>query len=900
MSTIHLICSSCFFEERRGFTFTGTIPLAPDTRCHCGGTVHRIVHLSPGELSNEVEIAYDGDEIVAREREWERLRSQLLSALQLNGYHPRRRRDGVLELVIRHSLKMFFQPVVDQLSHLQGCLVACFLFDASKEDAPNARKILAQINETIGERGLLLGTRRDVFPLDESKPTVIYRRFVPTDELTVKKISELSAWVERIAVFVNEALSTFGFSPASVRFIRNLQMSPKSKESSISRPTELSGSIEIEELLEHADATRHAETSFESLRLHLLEFLRALDIDAQAAIGNDPNQLDFHYHGIGLKVFYRHDHRDSYLQVVAQVAHKLKLDENLDSILMTLSRSLTMGHIQLHEQQEGVYNLTLEDTILGNDLNADELAKVLTNVALQAETFADSIAANHRVDHLLEGVPLDGLVNFVNMRALQQSHSPDLPRLSRRVSNYLAQLDLYPRVSGNGDLRLSHRELPVFIKLGEMVPDSYLTIGVTIVSKMGVPRHSAWERIAVRPPGIHLGGFKLHSDGSLTYEDTILGNSLDLNELAKTLQEVLLAAEVSRETLRTKFEADELGFAKTISRDEAISGLASVYRHSYDRHDRARIVRALAMFAHPIARESLFGALRDPSPFVGDLAACGLVAGINEGGEELHHSLSELALDTTLSDRVRKRALRILSETQFSQLPPQLGKIALNPRESLDLRQFALRSINARPEFNLSEKELMTCLEHPSETLQLAALTAANKAKEHSSKELTEVLTKLLPQLVDEVNVTGELLSFAATLGLQPHIVEAGERGWELSIELARGVVNAAASMNPPDNELLQRILAHPQGEHRRAVYEAIGEHRICALAPAISGALSQETDENLKAIAIKTLVKLGVLSRSIADTLQRVGRHAHVRSLAHDALQHLRSQQMRRFAKND
>ncbi|OIP41820.1 MAG: hypothetical protein AUK47_05555 [Deltaproteobacteria bacterium CG2_30_63_29] len=908
MSTIHHSCSVCFGSERRGFTFTGAIPMGEAPRCvRCGAQMNRILRLAPEELSDAAEVAYDGAELVVREPLWDQLRHRVLSAIAPMQLGQTGRTDGLIEVPVRDTLSLLLQPVVDHISGQEGCLIAARLFDADEEDPANVRDLLKQMNESLGEQTLMLGTLRDLFPLAEPRSTVFYRRFVDVEQLNPKAMAEFVNRAHRVSLFVNEALSTFGFSPASLRFLANLRMGEHApKLDAVSgadwTPAESLGNRSLDDLLTSTDEARARRIDRDEAREHILEFLRALDIDlSQVSDDAKPDQLAFHYRDVNLKLDFLDDERDSYLRVSAHIAASLQVDEQFERMLTTLSRGLLMGDVVLRPDalssdqpsKDRRYDVILQDTILGDDLNVDELAKVLSNIAHHAGTFRESLSTSGGQEPG-RGAALDGLISFISMRAMLQSRSPNLPKLTQRVCEHLAQLGVYPRLTNDGDLGLVYNNLRVSIHLGEVVPDSFLTVRAHILPGIGVERHEALRFIADLEVFPIIGGFRVLDDGSVTFEDTVLGNSLDLNELAKTLHEVVMVATTHRRVLH-----ESLGSTTPLDHDPkgySTEGLASLYRRSYDSLERQRAIRALAMFPDPHSVECLFEALRDPDIKVAEIATAGLEAEFADGHVGLIEDVAQMASDTHLSDLARRRAIRVLSRGhgQSVKVAACLKNIALSDGETLELRAFTFEALGALGSPDVV-KVLVEGVKHSSHLVSHAALEAMVSLGLSEPAPLFLAAEEALNRLRghdDKDRAT--IFKTIARLGMQETVLDLIDNDWERSAEVASGLAEACATSKPPKFDLLREMLKQERGEIRRVAYEAIDEHGLDPMADDLAEALIEERDEALKPTLIHALGKLGQFSRKVADSLQSISRDSRLRIVAMDTLHQLRVAQMR------
>ncbi|MDX9721333.1 MAG: HEAT repeat domain-containing protein [Myxococcota bacterium] len=955
MSTIHQFCSSCQTDEKRGFVYTGTIPIVDDLRCEsCGGPLNRILKLSPDELSAEAEIAYEGNEIVVRESRWELLAQHILEMLRQHFPGRAVRRNSFVELPIREKLSLIIQPVIDHISHQEGCLLASPLHDAHEEEPSLVRLLLGEMNASLGEESLRLGTLRDLFPLSPARRTVFYRRFVDTDALAADALAERIAWVSKLIVFVSEAISTFGFSTAAVRFLQNLDIAIQAPPlNNTAQPWQdgLSpgfGAISLDELLRRTDLARQP-TNAADVREQVESFLRALDIDAVAAGSQlEEDKLHFHFRGQTVELAFSNDDRDSYLSVCAQVSPSLLLDDELERLLTACRRSSQMGELCLRplfipaqrirpkHQIRGIscssskttsaeqdhYELLLRDTILGNDLNADELGKILASVTLHALALRDALGLSPSDSKL--GASLDGLVSFLSLRAVQQSRSATLSKLMRRVCEFLQQLEIHPRLTPKGDLRLRHDDLDVTLHLGEQAPDSFLTIRAHLVELGSRSRREVLELISSIEEMPALGAFRLLDSGTLVFEDTILGNSLDLNELAKTLCVVVQVAQSYRPALLTRlgWNAEKSG-AIAIGGHQASEGIAALYRRTFDESGRRQAVQAVAMFDDAVARECLLEAMRDPSETVAELATCGLMA-CTQFPHDTILQLATMALDVQLSDRVRQRALRVLgaaaqvcpdtnanssrAQGTLTRMPEEapsddgtragpcieaLQRVALSESETPELRANAFRALG-RSGSTTAVPYLVEGVRHHLHIVSHAALDAMVALSLSDPAPLHVAIQEALNRLRNRnEHDRATILKSIVQVGMPELVLEYAQELWEQSTETADVVAQASAAAQPPRIDVLRRMLAHRRGEIRRVAYLAIGASRISFMADDLADALLLEQDESLKPEAVHALAQIGVLSRRVGDALGVLSQDARLRELALSALHRLRLTQV-------
>src|SRR5690606_18093542 len=140
-------------------------------------------------------------------------------------------------------------------------------------------------------------------------------RFVPKRELHPDSIANLVQWASKVALFVNEALSSFGFSPASLKFLQNLDMkddapppSTPTNDDWARQHTAGFGVLELVELLTRTDDVRARSVEPDEARSHIVEFLKALDLDPAAmSVEGRPNELHFHYRGVNMELSFLND-----------------------------------------------------------------------------------------------------------------------------------------------------------------------------------------------------------------------------------------------------------------------------------------------------------------------------------------------------------------------------------------------------------------------------------------------------------------------------------------------------------------------------------------------------------------------------------------------------------------
>lgn len=904
MSTIHNICHTCFISVRRGFTFTGVIPVGPLMRtAECPHALGRVVRLSQTELSEDVEIVFDGSSLVVREPLWVMLRLHLLDALQgLEGIEVTQLPDGVLEIPLSDNLSLILQPVVDHISQQSGCLLASCIYDADAENPTEARRQIWAMNSALGETSLVLGTRRDLFPLDDPRWTVIYRRFIPTERITRANLMRLVAWAQKTSLYVNEALNFFGFTRGAIRFLRNLKMQAPA-DTSFER-VDTGGFVRTGSLTGINGVSRRALDSYtsddeaiglEHLESRILEFLRALDLDAkELEAGYAAHRFTFHVQDCPILVKLTQDERDTFISVSAPIARSRILDDNLATILS--ETPLLMGDFVLTPaSDDGGYELRMQDVILGNDLNVDELAKVLTNITHQA---LDLRKAHPEIvsERSRNGADLSSLVSFVDKRASRRRRVPIMPRVRNRLSELFSALELFPTLTPSGDFELRYSGIPITLSLSlsPTEQDCYLTVrGHLVRDASNLSPLAIWKAIAPYTTQSHLGGFRVFQ-GSLTFEDTILGNSLDLNELARTLSEV--SAVSSR--LYSKIRA-QLGLPAVENKNpdgsrrrRAIDGLAVAYRDSGDEEERLRIVRALSMFNDDNAQSCLLDALQDPAPEVAEYAACALAACLYEEQHELCDSVSSVALDNALSDPTRRLACRVLAAAVGESTFPAvraLDAIACGKSETPQLRAYALDALGALGSHQ-AVNAIVNCVTEIPHAVSHAALVAMVSLDLPDPAPLFLAAQEAYNRVaLGEDPDASTIYRTCAQLGMQESVIELVDTTWQTSTEAALGLATACATVQPRRLDILKTMLEHKRGEFRRMAYVAIGANKVVKLADTVASCLSKEPDLRLQGIALGTLLQLGKHNDDIEGVILACSETPHLRLQALTTLHELR-----------
>lgn len=295
MSTLHHVCTACFFEERRGFTFIGSVPAGHGLDCPvCGAPTHRLLRFGANELGPRAELVRHGDLILVREPRWESLRHTILGVLEaLWRFDVVRRPDDLIELPIRDKLALVVRPVHDQITGQEGCLLACPLMSlAEPVDAAEVRSVLASLNEALGEQVLLLGTMRDLFTLADARPTIFYRLFLSRAALIdVEAFAAVIERARRQALLVHQALLTLGTRPEAATFLErvasHLPAAPVIDESWDDAAADLiarRSAVALDELLAAADTLRGPRSTRDEVRTLVFEdFLHGLGLDLEAA-----------------------------------------------------------------------------------------------------------------------------------------------------------------------------------------------------------------------------------------------------------------------------------------------------------------------------------------------------------------------------------------------------------------------------------------------------------------------------------------------------------------------------------------------------------------------------------------------------------------------------------------
>ena len=904
MSTLFKICQECFWTSSKSFSFYGITPSPERALCpSCSSEVVSLVRLDRKELTDQCELAFDGREVIVQCGRWRSLHKLLQDVVRnvISEKEITSLADGTLSVLLDEQIPMYIRAVWSEKQ--RGCLIFAPILTSSEtlQKLPEGG-FMETLHRVIKPVGLVI-TSPDTFFVGKQGAIQMYcRLFVEEPWITQNSFSLLLAEMSRFCSYVREGIFNLGYSQPLINFFK--QFKPRFKEllsgeyddkPPTDSPKYDGDQSELAGLLSNVDdyQKQFISDSLAICREQVENFLKSVACDVDSALQDD-GTYNFQYRGTLLQLSIFSDDRDTYVRAISPILignsdYKLMYRE-----LIGHNRSLHLGKLVLRETGGEVADVVFQDTILGNDLNMTELTKLLSNCALTALGYRIILGG----DSVGQGSPspsLNGLFEYLEENGVSEQRHFGLEHLRRQIEEYIFLLGLRPKLSPSGELRFDYGSTQVFVRLQEILPDTFITIRATVLVDFEASVSEVMEWITGIEESLTLGVFKFPTNSKLTFESTLLGIDLDLNEFAKTLQFV---SEVSDryddellEIFGGKRAVDTKDQRLLIDAPDSVEVFKEMMIKADDPEERLRAIQSVSFFPSEQRLALLMDALFDPYEQVADYATA--VLATSHLPEITPHlpRLRQIVENQIYGDGMRKRALRIIMMfrglEEDRKLAGSILKLLKDHNETPVFRVFLIRAMEFLGH-EIEHEILLDCVQISDDQLTREAISALSVYRNKDEAIREEIASQIRKLIREGRGPIAEFYPLLAKLTDIDDVISEFEAMSSSDIRHAVGVMNALKDAGT--QTYLQEFLMSSRGELRRVAYQSAGWESDPAVANAIADGLAAESDPALKLEALNSLNRMKLFTPRVYEVVEELVSDDRLRSRALGILRALRA----------
>jgi len=923
------------WTQSRTFRFNGRLPTV---KAH--GAPSRVVPfsvLAAHEIESHGDLAFGPDHVVfdaglgevplsvpiltAHTAAWKAMDQRLHAALhEVLGQAATPSVDGVYDVMVQDDFSVTLRPIDDVSSHRVGVLMTAQLAELPEHDLDMAQleQRAAQASALLPLGDIVVGAPVDLAPLDQAQLELSYMLFVDHADFHDERAADVLRQGVSLAHHVRELVESFGIDDGLVAALRPLpgesgeRPDPADAPAASDVPTVTSDLADLRTRLASLNA-RYFSVDKLALRRQVLRYLNAIGCDiARTAI--DAGPIRFAHRGIGVRLDLVHEPIDC-VNVQVTICKRVRLTDSLMRTLLPFFQSLVMGSLVVlpAEDDAELCDIIFGDTVLAAELDLDELVLAMANVLLTGMTLRETVSIIAGIEPPAapdEALPsLAPLFTYLEARRGRATVPVDFEgagELRYRLDSYMRQLGLWPRLGHGRNIVFRHGDVVAEVILRQDGADTFVTCRAIIFERLETGPLPLLQWLLAHGAAAEIGGYKLVEGGLLAFEDTVLGNSIDLNEFAHTLATVAEGAAAAQTALLAVEElqvtTDNLPRERTAPDIEAFVDL---YRQSTDPVERCKAIQALTLLGAS-CRLVAIDAVLDPHPVVADFAAASLIASeqtLSAEPDVRNGALRVLAetLETPrYCDPTRLRVLRALAglldgqhaESAAAEVAHATGliiQLALNPRESLPLR---LEAIGVLPVLGTVEAfdALLQLIEAPHQPTTHAALSSL------AAFELTaeDQLPRAAALLESFVQVASDLAPHVVELCIELNVPMPTDKSPTSPTSVApvprapgpiARVLARRALADADAADQLRALLESSLGELRHQAVLAIVENRLVDFAQNVVKALKTEIDPFVTRKLLIALAQLGGGGLAAHEALERYVNDDHLRVRALMAL---------------